>query len=66
MQSSDYRVVIVRAWRESDGVRIRVLADGHPRRHWVLSSIAEAGDVLVGLLTELAPPAEPTTSHTDG
>ena len=66
MDSSDYRVIIVRAWRESDGVRIRVLAEGDPRRQWVLGSIADAGDVLAALLAELAPPARPPTSDTDG
>ena len=65
MDSSEYRVIIIRAWRESDGVRIRLLADGDPGRQWVFGSIADAGDVLAALLAELVPPESPTTSDTD-
>jgi hypothetical protein len=65
MDPSEYRVVIVRAWREADSVRIRMLAGGDPGRQWVLSSIADAGDVLVALLTELVPPAQSARSHTN-
>ena len=65
MDPSDHRVVIIRAWREANDVRIRVLADGDPRRQWVLGSITDAGDVLVALLTELLPPSLPgATPHT--
>jgi hypothetical protein len=65
MDSWDSRVIIVRAWRESDGIRIRLLAEGDPRRQWVLTSIAEAGDLLATLLAELPAPAHGPVSETD-
>lgn len=65
MDSSEYRVIIIRAWREADGVRIRLLAGGNPGRQWVFGSIADAGDALAALLAELVLPKPPTTSDTD-
>lgn len=53
MDESDHRVIIVRAWREADGVRVRLLADGTPRRQWVASTIPDAADVVVAVLSEL-------------
>lgn len=53
MEPPDYQVVVVRAWREAGGLRIRLIAHGDPERHWVVSSIAEAGDLLGMVLAEL-------------
>ena len=53
MDSLRYQVIVIRAWREPNGIRIRVLADGSPPRQWVVGSIAEAQDVIGVLLTRL-------------
>jgi hypothetical protein len=66
MDPPAYQVIVVRAWREPDGVRIRLLADGGSARQWVVGSIASACDVLSALLTELLEASErrATPPHT--
>lgn len=68
MDSLRYQLIVIRAWRESNGIRIRVLADGSPPRQWVVGSIAEAHDVVGALLARLLaapdqPPAPPDTTE---
>jgi hypothetical protein len=69
MDPPDFRVIVVRAWCDSGGLRIRLLVDGDSSRHWVVGSIAEACTVLGLVLAELPiPPAEsgiprPPTNH---
>ena len=59
MAPPDFHVIVVRAWCDSGGMRIRLLVDGDPSRHWVVGSIAEACNVLSLVLAELrVPPAE--------
>jgi hypothetical protein len=53
MDPIEFQVVVVRAWREPEGLRIRLLADGHPPRQWVTSSIADTCAILAGLLAAL-------------
>jgi hypothetical protein len=53
MEPPEYQVVVVRAWREAEGLRIRLIADGDSERHWVVSSVAEASDLLGMILVEL-------------
>jgi hypothetical protein len=57
MQPPESRVIVVRAWRDADGVRIRLLADrdadGDYERQWIVGSIADACAVLGSLLAEL-------------
>ena len=53
MQGPAFHVVVVRAWREADGLRVRLIVDGDAGRHWVVGSIAAAQDVLGALLAEL-------------
>jgi hypothetical protein len=53
MEPSSYQVVVVRAWREAGGLRIRLIAHGGSERHWVVGSIAEASDLLGSILAEL-------------
>jgi hypothetical protein len=52
MDSPAQRVLVVRAWREPEGIRVRVLTEG---RHWVAGSVSGALEVVGALLTELAP-----------
>jgi hypothetical protein len=59
MEPPRYQVIIVRAWRDAGGLRIRLLADGGSARQWVVGSIAEARDLLGEILAELAAPAPP-------
>jgi hypothetical protein len=53
MGPPSYQVVVVRAWREAGGLRIRLIAHGDSERHWVVGSIAEARDLLGSILGEL-------------
>ena len=53
MDSPRYALIVIRAWREPEGLRIRLLADGSPPRQWVVGSITDACDVVGGLLAEL-------------
>lgn len=57
MQPPESRVIVVRAWRDAGGVRIRLLADGDAdgdyERQWIVGSIADACAVLGSLLAEL-------------
>jgi hypothetical protein len=61
MSSPEHRVIIIRAWRDPGGIRVRLLADGPPSRQWLLGSVAETRAVLTALLGELTPgrPADP-------
>ncbi len=52
MDSPDQRVIILRAWREPGGIRVRVLSDGS---QWVVGSVTGAVELVGVLLTELAP-----------
>jgi hypothetical protein len=56
MEPPSYQVVVVRAWREAGGLRIRLIAHGASERHWVVGSIAEASDLLGSILGELLAP----------
>jgi hypothetical protein len=53
MQLPESRIIVVRAWRDAGGLRVRLLTDGAPERQWVVGSIADARDVLGSLLAEL-------------
>jgi hypothetical protein len=59
MEPARYQVIVVRAWREAGGLRIRMLADGGTARQWVVGSIAEARDLLGEILAELTAPTQP-------
>jgi hypothetical protein len=59
MESPRYQVIVVRAWRDAGGLRIRMLADGGSARQWVVGSIVEARDLLGAILAELAASAQP-------
>jgi hypothetical protein len=60
MEPPRYQVIVVRAWRDAGGLRIRLLADGGSTRQWVVGSIAEARDLLGSILAELlVTPARP-------
>ena len=66
MDPPRYQLIVVRAWREPEGLRIRLLANGSPPRQWVVGSISDARDILGALLAELltAPDQPPTLPHT--
>jgi hypothetical protein len=53
MDGRDQRLIIVRAWREAGGVRVRLLADGPPERQWVVATIPDAAEVMFAVLSEL-------------
>jgi hypothetical protein len=63
MEPPSYQVIVVRAWREKGGLRIRLLANGVSSRQWVVGSIAEAIELLSSILAELlVTPTRPNQS----
>ena len=65
MSANKWRVIVVRAWREGQQVRVRLLAEGDRKRSWVVSSTADALTVVRALLEELddADETPPATSR---
>jgi hypothetical protein len=53
MDGPDQRLIVIRAWREAHGVRVRLLTDGPSPRQWVVATIPDAADVVSDLLAEL-------------
>jgi hypothetical protein len=53
MEPPSYQVIVVRAWREAEGLRIRLIAHDGSARHWVVDSIGEARELLGSILGEL-------------
>ena len=64
MDPPHYQVIVIRAWREPEGLRIRLLADGNSPRRWVVASAAAACELLVALLAELLAEEPTTQPHT--
>jgi len=64
MDPPDYQVIVIRAWREPEGLRIRLLAHGGSPRQWVVGSATAACDVLAALLAELLAEEPTTRPHT--
>ena len=50
------RIVVIRAWREGREVRVRILVEGAPDLSRVVRSPAEAGALVVAILSGLAEP----------
>jgi hypothetical protein len=48
-----WRVIVVRAWLDSDAVRVRLLVDGDASRGWVVCGTDEAVARVRALLDEL-------------
>jgi hypothetical protein len=53
VSANEWRVIVVRAWREGQQMRVRLLAEGDGKRSWAVSSTAEALAVVRALLEEL-------------
>jgi hypothetical protein len=53
MAAGEWRVIVVRAWREGSQMRIRVLVDGDGPRSWVARAPYEAVGIVRGVLEEL-------------
>ena len=55
------RIIVIRAWRDGDDVRVRLLIDDDRHRAWVVTGAAAAAEVVRLLLAELEsaePPGE--------
>ncbi|MGE5831122.1 MAG: hypothetical protein ACM30G_22565 [Micromonosporaceae bacterium] len=64
MGSPTWRIVILRAWRDADGLRIRVLTHDHPERQWIVNSLDACHEILDLLFSELT--STDTTDTTNG
>src|SRR5512133_3563947 len=53
MTAHQWRVLVIRAWRDGAGVRVRVLQGGEPCRQWTAASSTEAGELVQRVIAEL-------------
>lgn len=58
MVADDWRVIVVRAWRDGAQIRVRLLVQSGGQRTWVVTGADEALKVLGTLLHELDAPGE--------
>ena len=56
MVADDWRVIVVRAWRDGTQVRVRLLVQNAGQRTWVVTGADEALEILGTLLHELDAP----------
>ena len=54
--TAEYSVIVLRAWRNPQGLIIRVLTTDGTRRNWVVSGTAGLVVLLESLIAELEPP----------
>lgn len=59
-------MLVIRAWREGGSLRIRVLIEGEPRRHWIVASPDRAAELVRALLARLEPGGGPDGPPRDG
>lgn len=53
MDSLDWRVIVIRAWRDSGGVRVRILTSDGTSGRSVIAFGHEAGEIVQRLVSEL-------------
>jgi hypothetical protein len=58
MAAGEWQVIVVRAWRDGDQVRARIIVTGDRRREWVIAGVPGATEIFAGLLEELLAGAE--------
>ena len=58
MVADDWRVIVVRAWRDGAQLRVRLLVQSGAQRTWVVTGADEALEILGALLHELDAPGE--------
>ena len=63
MESHRSQVILLRAWLEDNGLRVRILVADGPQRRWVVAGVEPACSVVEALLRELA---SPTKTNQDG
>lgn len=56
--TAEYSVIVLRAWRNPQGLIIRVLTTDGTRRNWVVTGTANLAVLLESLISELAPPPD--------
>jgi hypothetical protein len=63
--SADYSVILLRAWRNPQGVLVRVLTINGERREWVVLGPTELASLLAVLIAELENEAATGTQTED-
>ena len=56
MEADDWRVIVIRAWRDGAHIRVRLLERGGGQRTWVVAGADEALEILGPVLHELDSP----------
>jgi hypothetical protein len=64
MASPTWRIVILRAWRDAEDLRIRVLTHDRPEQQWIVNSLDACCEILDRLFSELM--STDTTDATGG
>jgi hypothetical protein len=50
-------LIVIRAWREDDHVRARILVDDEPGESWVVDCVEDVSIIVERLLRDLEPKA---------
>jgi hypothetical protein len=53
VNASTWQVIVIRVWRESSGIRLRILMQDGTNRNWAVATAAEAGELIARLIDEL-------------
>jgi len=61
--TAEYPVIVLRAWRNPQGLIIRVMTTDGTRRHWVVFGMANLVALLESLTADLEPPHHGTTAE---
>lgn len=61
--TAEYSVIVLRAWRNPQGLFVRVLTVDGTRRSWVVCGTANLVALLETLTGELEPPGPETTAE---
>ncbi|MHC6591691.1 hypothetical protein [Arthrobacter sp. C152] len=61
--TAEYSVIVLRAWRNPQGLIIRVLTTDGTRRNWVVLGTANLAALLEILISELQPPGSDTAAE---
>ncbi|MBT2521850.1 hypothetical protein [Arthrobacter sp. ISL-28] len=61
--TAEYSVIVLRAWRDPQGLIVRVLTTDGTRRSWVVFGTANLVALLETLTAELEPPGSGATAE---
>jgi hypothetical protein len=63
VESSKHRVIVLRAWRDPQGTRVRVLAANGSGQQWMVAGVEDTCALIARLLNELEEPSIPSDTR---